>query len=231
MTLQDDWYLRLLRTDGIAPVNSRFNSRPIRAHLDGCAVYNSHVQVYSDQTPRPLDRTLAPCACYSMADAINAGILKAALPYIPIAQDYLGQEPILYSVNAWWSFPGWPPKHDTQDWHRDDDDTKFLALFMFLNDVGPDGDHQFIRGSHKDPRIEVNPILVERVHGPAGTAFMADTRGLHRGLPPNHPRLIAWARFGVSDPPKSYLIDKLSPVDADVPMTETERRICRLVIR
>jgi tetratricopeptide (TPR) repeat protein len=40
----------------------------------------------------------------------------------------------------------------------------------------------------------------ETVCGPAGTAFMADTFGLHKGFLPKHrPRLMCWARFGLHE--------------------------------
>lgn len=40
--------------------------------------------------------------------------------------------------------------------------------------------------------------LIETIQGPAGTGFIEDTYGLHRGLPPcAKPRLAAWARYSV----------------------------------
>jgi len=44
--------------------------------------------------------------------------------------------------------------------------------------------------------------------GPAGTAFVADTRALHRGLPPiAAPRLMFWARYGLGPNSNSSDID------------------------
>lgn len=46
--------------------------------------------------------------------------------------------------------------------------------------------------------------LIETIRGPAGSAILEDTYGLHRGLPPReHPRLMAWARYSLFPyPPK-----------------------------
>lgn len=39
---------------------------------------------------------------------------------------------------------------------------------------------------------------METIEGPAGTAFLADTSGLHKGVPPvEGNRLMAWARYGI----------------------------------
>lgn len=49
--------------------------------------------------------------------------------------------------------------------------------------------------------------LVDTISGPAGTAFIEDTYGLHRGFPPrNAPRLAAWARYSLF--PTAPALDK-----------------------
>ena len=127
----------------------------------------------------------------------------------------------MYSLNAFWSRPGNADDNpDIQKWHRDRDDTKFLALFMLATSVAIEkqGAHLYAKGTHRHgdtgnhaPRGE--PI--ERITGPAGTCWLADPSGLHVGLKPRMgERLLAWARWGVSYKPRSYGWDQLEPVPA-----------------
>ena len=72
-----------------------------------------------------------------------------------VAKSYLGQNPILYSINTFWNFPNpqvarkggaiLQKEYDgVQTWHRDKDDFKFLAFFIFLTDTSEsDGSHLF----------------------------------------------------------------------------------------
>jgi hypothetical protein len=48
--------------------------------------------------------------------------------------------------------------------------------------------------------------LTSEVWGPAGSAVMEDTFGLHRGIPPKTPRLLFWARYGLHAN-KTYFAD------------------------
>ncbi len=122
-----------------------------------------------------------------------------------LAEQFLGEVPTLYSINAWWSLP----VDKAQVWHlqmfhRDTDTDRFCVFFVYLNDVDIDtGPFQIIPG-------EIGPIgtgeefdaLMEKrrdvrtITGAAGTCFMANTKALHRGKFPRKPRLMAWARFG-----------------------------------
>lgn len=69
---------------------------------------------------------------------------------IDLIEQYLGCVPTLYSLNAWWTFPAEKPEMtNVQFFHRDTDDWRFLTLFLYLTDVGPDGGpHEVIPGSH-----------------------------------------------------------------------------------
>jgi len=69
---------------------------------------------------------------------------------IDLIEQYLGCVPTLYSLNAWWTFPADKPEMtNVQFFHRDTDDWRFLTLFLYLTDVGPDGGpHEAIPGSH-----------------------------------------------------------------------------------
>lgn len=144
--------------------------------------------------------------CWRLGDAVTAPhLLERALGMTDFAAEYLGVEtPLLYSMNVFCTRPGQPVRPDIQDWHRDSDDVRFLPMFFYLTDVGPD--------ARQELRFDATVLAIE---GPAGTVFLSDTMREHRGLKPQaSERIVAWARWGISDPPASYLWDKLAPVDA-----------------
>jgi hypothetical protein len=156
-----------------------------------------------------------PISCWDMHDMILAPrFWEWALSFTPTAAVYLGCAPLLYSINAFESLPSdWDPHPGIEVFHRDQDDDRFVALFLCLTDVYPgDGSHLFKKGSH----LGGEGTETIEMCGPRGTAFIADTRGLHCGIrPTSGPRRLAWARWGLSDPPASYVRDRLKPIDKD----------------
>lgn len=201
-------------------------------HLDGRPVYRNHVR-----QGKQVEGTLGshPWMCHDMHDVIEApGWFERALALIPIATKFLGTEPVLYSLNAFYCEPGAKPKPDIQDWHRDSDDRAFLAAFTYCTDVldENDGPHQFQLGTHGG--AAAGPIV--SVFGRRGAMFLGATSGLHRGLVPKwRRRMIAWARFGVSDPPEAYKWDGLTPLPRErlgdrYPTNPITQRIIRLVV-
>ena len=211
----------------------------IVSYLKNFAVFDGHVLMQSDRTPRDwadLSRT-AHYAAYQRGVVVRAPHLLALAnrpEVIALAAAKLGCWPTLYSLHAWWSFGGRPDlARYAQAFHRDVDDYRFCTLFVYLTDVDSDrGPHQYIRTSHRldgvkdmlrraaisDPSVDpenaegfftegygMDPAY-ERLFGdnvltvtdPAGHGFLADTSGLHRGLPPvRGDRLIFWARYGL----------------------------------
>jgi hypothetical protein len=176
-----------------------------------------------------------------MEDVILAPyFFEFAVTFFPLANEFLGGNALLYSFNAFTTYPSTDSTSlDVQTFHRDYDDSRFVGMFMLCSDVLSieDGAHQFVKGSHLDDDrqgVEGREIVV--VTGKAGTAFLAATRGLHRGVRPIvRPRTLAWARWGVSDPPSSYGWDNLSPVPGAklggrVPTEPHVRNALRLVV-
>jgi hypothetical protein len=151
----------------------------------------------------PLETVLS---CPAVVALINADAVLA------IAGGYLGCRPTLSSVGLRWSFPSAGAPSEVQRFHRDPDDWRFLKLFVYLTDVDEwSGPHVYVRGSHRTGgsirarpydrrRIEdrygassITPIL-----GREGTAFMADTSGIHMGMPAqNRPRLLLAAQYSL----------------------------------
>ncbi|MEJ7766045.1 MAG: phytanoyl-CoA dioxygenase family protein, partial [Acidimicrobiales bacterium] len=119
---------------------------------------------------------------------------------LALAQDYFGATPINDLLTMWWSAPG-PTGSESevaQQFHFDLDRLRFLKLFVYLTDVTEEsGPHVYLRGTHhglparlRAPRrytdSEVGSELMSRalrLCGPRGTMFLADTIGLHKGLP------------------------------------------------
>ena len=81
--------------------------------------------------------------CPGLLQAINApGILR-------LVSGYLGCKPTISSLGVRWSLPAAARPEATQLFHRDPDDWRFLKLFVYLTDVGPEaGPHVYVRGSH-----------------------------------------------------------------------------------
>lgn len=140
----------------------------------------------------------------------------AAAPHIfDIANDprvlntverFLGCKPTLAAIRVWWSTPSASetPEH-AENFHRDVDDLRFVKLFVYLTDVDDQsGPHIYAVGSHRknvltrigrftDAEVAAacGDETIRRFTGPAGTSFLENTYGLHRGLPPvRHPRMI-----------------------------------------
>jgi len=131
---------------------------------------------------------------------------------LALAELYLGCKPTMDNFGGWWSFAGRDAAKGTQWFHRDWDNIRAIKLFIYLTDTGPDdGPFEFIEASHRDERlVEINRMEDEKVArtmadlplrsitGAAGTVFMADTFGVHRGrLPRARSRLLVTAQYGI----------------------------------
>ncbi len=144
---------------------------------------------------------------YSAVDLLESRIVQKLIadPYLlSLAQEYLGQEPVLDIVSLWWhtDFKRVADAEAAQLFHFDLDTIKWIKFFFYITSVGPkNGPHMFVKGTHKagaipahllrqgyvrhsDLEIEeafgVNRII--QFLGPAGSGFAEDTKGLHKGL-------------------------------------------------
>jgi hypothetical protein len=195
----------------IAEINAYLFAQPV--------FYDAHVPQTSrnrgefDPIQRDDPRAVASeCVCVHNDHVLLAPhLLERALSYTDVAAAYLECDPPwLYSANCFWSRPGAAPlRDDIQEFHKDYDDKKFVALFVFLTDVLRDAD---------GPHDLFGPDGEERtVRGPAGTVFLADTSRMHRGRKPTtHERGFCWYRWGVTEHPgddHAYVWDHLAPID------------------
>jgi hypothetical protein len=201
----------------------------IRAYLTSRQIYPGCHVVKGAGPPGPWEmHASADVVSWHMHDVLLAPhLIEKFLRHTADAGDFLGTEdPILYSVNAFCTRPVAHVRPDIQDWHRDTDDAKFVPLFTYLTDVGED-EAQHLRG----PQGEVT------ISGTAGTTFFSNTMCEHYGgKPKTGERMIVWCRWGVSDPPASYVWDSLQPMDKTLlgdayPTDPWLQRSMRLVAR
>ena len=125
---------------------------------------------------------------------------------LSIVSGFLGAKPTISYMTAWWSMPNKDGKAEqAEQFHRDVDDIRFVKLFCYLTDVDEtSGPHMFVPGSQnvnrltKIRRYEDREIIeafgaesLSTFTGKAGTTFLENTYGFHRGVPPTgKPRLL-----------------------------------------
>lgn len=157
---------------------------------------------------------------------------------LALAEAYLQARPKLDVVSMWWHtrFHSRGDSEAAQFYHFDMDRVKWLKVFIYLTDVGPNDDpHAFIAGSHRSGVIpqhflnkgykrlmddEVFSHFGEKsevkIAAPRGTVLIEDTRGFHKGSPVSgNPRLLLQMQlsnslFGVSYP-KAILPSQKTP--------------------
>lgn len=148
---------------------------------------------------------------------------------VEIVTRHLGAPPIIVGYTAWWSFAGRAEARDAQLFHLDNADYAFCKLFVQLTDVDMEsGPHVFMPKSHDPVHVsglraawpegvkafndwyfltlrksddDTRRFLGEPdyITGPAGTVFLANTRGIHKGmLPAKRDRLICQVVYGVT---------------------------------
>jgi hypothetical protein len=141
---------------------------------------------------------------------LEQGFVDVALHPIPkeVLRRYLGQF-ALVEARGWRSLP---TKRDFHGWHGDEwydqqiteEIPKEVKLGFYLTDVRS-GAFNYIKGSHRKqhPRRirtadlpDVPASQIAQVAGPAGTAFLFDTSGIHRqGVPLLEPRHVVFLNY------------------------------------
>ena len=153
---------------------------------------------------------------YRNTDVIDHSSVIKEIAYsktiLDLVHEYLGSKEILVDGQVWFTYGGENLKYKSAKhnfgWHYDIDDLHWVKVFIYLNDVNKNsGPHEFIEGSHSLSslkkilfrRVETekefksfnfNPSKIIQFTGSAGTAFIEDTFGYHRGLDPEKDRII-----------------------------------------
>ena len=131
---------------------------------------------------------------------------------LQLAEAYIGCKPTLDNVGCWWSYSGRTQAKGTQKFHRDFDNIGGFKVFFYLTEVGlAQGPHEYVRGSHRRQTLDTgagiadeelwrhyDPRQTQVITGPAGTCFITDTFGIHRGqLPSSGMRLMLSAQYNI----------------------------------
>jgi hypothetical protein len=197
-----------LRRDGLYVFDRRLDEQACAA-LEALALRTEATLVGGGPTApaRAVFDAASPLAArYDLAeeDLVAEPVVQDLLAddsLLRLAQDYLGGLPVQDLVAMWWTAPVGTGASSAaaQRFHFDLDRLRFVKLFVYLTDVDEgSGPHVYVRGSHRslprrfraDRRFEDDEVLAEfgpasvaEVTGPRGSMFVADTKGLHKGLP------------------------------------------------
>lgn len=212
--MTDPLVLESLRAFGFAflPPLSPDETDILNSYFLACPVFtDAHVPQTArnrgDHSTYWRDKARAECCCVHTDDAIRAPYLfERALAVTELVANYLQvATPVLYSANAFWTRPGpKPSRPDIQEFHTDQDDVRFVAMFTMLTRTTKDEGAQELEGPDG---------MVHSIYGEAGTVFLANTSRRHRGLKPSHgERGIHWFRWGVSEFPPANRWDKIQPI-------------------
>ena len=213
---QDDFNLKLLelRENGYLLFPSAMSPELCDRLMQFAMSTKAHVRVMdNDQFSRasePLkydaSNPLAVRYDYDTQDLLNSEDIQGLLAdetLLTFAHHYLKKTPKADVLSMWWhtNFKLEPDSEAAQFYHFDMDRIKWLKIFIYLTDVGPnDGPHAFISGSHKSGGIptqfldrgyvRLSDNDVQSYYGksqeviftaPRGSVIIEDTRGLHKG--------------------------------------------------
>lgn len=149
---------------------------------------------------------------------------------------------------------------NVQFFHRDTDDWRFLTLFLYLTDVGPDGGpHEVIPASHSidgmkkllksvpwwRSRMDVERSFVDDMGEDFSRACEQPFRNaavqltgpaVHRGIVPTRTdRLLIWAGYGISPNTNSADLERgplgIRLVPTNLKGTPRDRYINRLLVQ
>ena len=203
-----------LKREGIAMLPELF-SRPELTDVVGflsnqLVTAPGHGCVARDRLPESVSM-----AAYELSTLVACPWLVTAInrtDILRLASAYLGCKPTICAVGVRWSFPGTGAPDVTQAFHRDPDDWRFLKLFVYLTDVDAGcGPHVYVAGSHNTrstlraksySQVQLSSQFGKRsIHtilGASGTTFVADTSGIHAGVPPlRAPRLLLQVQYSI----------------------------------
>jgi hypothetical protein len=200
--------LEVVGPEKAASMRAWFEQHPVHDHYGGTAgdflpheaSERTHVGTFRDLVTLQAPHALAIANDPRVLDLVGTA---------------LGAKPIISLMSAWWSIPHPGEAREAELFHRDVDDWRFVKLFVYLTDVDEEsGPHAYVPGSHRSSKLreirrytdsEVEaayPGGVMTITGRAGDAFLENTQGLHRGVPPkSRLRLLFQVIYSLSKSP------------------------------
>lgn len=166
---------------------------------------------FSIEHPHPLCHTATysdevTLNCPHVVETVNHPIVLAAIG------KHFGCKPTMSNVSMWWSLPGHAKAEHAELFHRDVDDWLFIKLFIYITDVDEEsGPHVFVQGSHRSNQMAriaryTDEEVIQTFGAPnvlklaaaAGTSFLENTYGMHKGqLPKSRRRLLLQAQYSL----------------------------------
>ncbi len=192
--------VREIERDGFSCVNGLISPGQIREvldYLDGKLCYDRWCPERGDFHIRnaPPDCHVAPYKDGDVVECPHLLRIANSPDVLAVTAELFGCKPTLSQLSLWWSVPGHAKPEEAEFFHRDVDEWHFIKLFVYLTDVDRDsGPHVFVKGSPDIPKLlrikryedsDVEKAFgVDRIiqfTGKAGTAFLENTFGLHKG--------------------------------------------------
>lgn len=178
--------------------------------------WRPHLKTFAWDAPPSHECNMGMYTAEQIVRAPHAMALFNHPRLLQLAEAYLGCKPTLDNVGCWWSYGSRTVAKGTQKFHRDFDSIGGFKVFFYLTDVSAEqGPHEYVRGSHVCQTLDTGASIAEEmlwqhydpqntlvITGQAGTSFMADTFGIHRGqLPSAGVRLMLSAQYNVNVSP------------------------------
>jgi hypothetical protein len=193
----------------------------LRRYFSGLEVFDSYRPgsphfLPSDSAKRHPDAHIAHHLPEDVLRAPHLVALANDPRILGIVSEFLGCKPTIGYLAVWWSYHTDKGAQQAEFFPRDVDDWKFVKLFVYLTDVGPDSwPHVYVQHSSGSEKLtEIRRFTDEEVRdtfGPenlltmtakAGQGFLEDTFGIHKGQPVGQgTRLIFQAVYGLSTLP------------------------------
>lgn len=193
-----------LERDGIAFLDSLISPQAVaelRDYMTGAPAedpYRPHHGTFSAPDQVPADTHVAFIPNEYVAAAPHVLELANHPEVLAAAAAHLGCKPTISYMTSWWSSPSRSEAEEAELFHRDRDDYRFVKLFLYLTDVDEEsGPHAYVRGSHRSAKLldrrrytedEIAAAFpaedVLSITGKAGSHFLENTFGMHRGIPP-----------------------------------------------
>lgn len=238
-----DW-CRTLEKDGITPLLPPMDpaiAGDLRAYFENTPCHDPfrpHLGWFRPDSPPSPESNMGYHGIDQILQAPHVLALFNDPQVLETAELYLGCKPILDNIGCWWSyggasFGGREAAKGTQRHHRDLDSLRGFKIFFYLTDVDEDGGpHIFVKGSHRSRLLSTGRALTDAqveaafgtadtatMTGPAGSRFLGDTYGVHKGaLPRRGRRLLLSGQYNVNRTPHGPTVpplDRRSPAVPD----------------
>ncbi len=221
-----DW-CRALETDGITPLLPPIDTgfvADLHRYFENTPCHDPfrpHLGWFRPDTPPSPESNMGYHSADQILRAPHVIDLFNDPRVLETAELYLGCKPLLDNIGCWWSYGGETfgardAAKGTQRHHRDLDSLRGFKIFFYLTDVDADGGpHVFVKGSHRSRLLSTGRALTDAevdaafgtqatvsMTGPAGSWFLGDTYGLHKGaLPRRGRRLLLAAQYNINRTP------------------------------